>query len=100
MSALTRCVCTITTFIHLIYVNQNQVAQAVTVVHNGTLGKACYPNSAIENCKRLHVFILQHSQADYCLTHWVKQNLLIFFIYFHLKICTNPYSYVTLEIIY
>ena len=53
MSALTRCVCTITTFIHLIYVNQNQVAQAVTVVHNGTLGKAC---GTVEK-----VFALVHS---------------------------------------
>ena len=39
MSALTQHICTIHTFIHQIYGNQNLVAQAVAVVLHGTLGQ-------------------------------------------------------------
>ena len=39
MSTLMRCSCAINPFIHFVYGNQNQMAQAVTVVRNGTLGR-------------------------------------------------------------
>ena len=39
MPSLTRCVCKDNPFIHFVYGNQNQVAQAVTVVRNGTVGR-------------------------------------------------------------
>ena len=41
MSALTRCPCTDNPFIHFVYGNQNQVAQAVLLMQNGTLGQTC-----------------------------------------------------------
>ena len=37
----TRCVCKNNPFIHFVYGDQNQVAQAVLLVQNGTLGRAC-----------------------------------------------------------
>ena len=40
----TRCVCTNKIVCHPIYGNQNQVAQAVLLVQNGTLGRACKPS--------------------------------------------------------
>ena len=56
MSALTRCVCTINTFIHFVYGNHDLMAQAVAVVQNGT----------VERTIKLPIDLLAQSVALYC----------------------------------
>ena len=54
---------------------------AAEIVQTQRVRADIYPDFAFENCKKPQSFILQYFHADYCFTHWVKQNLLIIFIY-------------------
>ena len=53
MSVLTRCVCKNNPFIHFVYGNQNQMAQAVAVMQNGTLGRT-YESAPTVDCHKFN----------------------------------------------